>query len=935
MKFNDFSESRPYDHRGLRQELAHETNNLAVYINGKLWKVWAGKGYADSHEERAYLNSMQAWADRKSAATGKKWTVGLTGAEITESNVKEVVSPMSFNDDDWYEINTETKTIVNQSGPGAYRLPAGQRQITLPNGNIVVRGMRAKYMDLKPQGVAESLPAPTGKDPVRYSKMLAAKKAKAKEVFLKRKAKVQDKDKQTDLNEFAPPGSSDGGNDGFSEDTLKRLAAQWWNGDEDPKVEQTLMSAGWEIGQDEGYDNGGAFVVQAGDINGKSYISWPAEELEGLSEDSLNEFAPGGAEGAGPYAYGIALKEMAELYAKGEFDLDDVIGMDTTSQNQSDAEEINSVADAFMNRGMEAGREAYSMVDTMVQEDMDEYLHSQGFNVDADIHAEYQNDVDRYNNSPAGQADKDQQAQQDAEWEEDLPTWRAAQVEIAAVDPKNQSSVLHSVQFDARLYNSSVGQLKSTLEQQLNKIKQSTPGGVIRITLGGKPTDIQGILAQFKQLSKKSDRNSDVTEDAPSDMIGGWTRAERESHFRRRKQDLLQDYALLGKVTTEVIRAINNEVFLTKEQLIDFYKQQITDPDLTALEYAHDNNIPSSGLLKGVLRFLLERGFSMFDIRKLMGKAAEQKKKEVAEGVGKDRQWSNKDMEKLRVATRDFDDILSADGPEAIKQELIKKRIKTKPMAGPKGVLPEQGVTEADYGADYQDKVKRLGQMAAQGERKTVWDPVKRVYKTVPVNPTKKNDVVKEFNGEYDDEAGMAKSNLRTMARAVAGLIKTINDKENLPEWAQEKIANAETMLVGVWDYLLSQEEQGVDPRIDEASLAQMRDYFNQPDTTNTVNARQNYGAAQVGTPDPAIPFEIQSIINKMHRIGKITPDELAKLQMFQKKSKLNIGMQEAKAVNPYAIGMATAMKSTGDTPPLKKSTIKKAHEIAKKIKEE
>lgn len=37
----------------------------------------------------------------------------------------------------------------------------------------------------------------------------------------------------------------------------------------------------------------------------------------------------------------------------------------------------------------------------------------------------------------------------------------------------------------------------------------------------------------------------------------------------------------------------------------------------------------------------------------------------------------------------------------------------------------------------------------------------------------------------------------------------------------------------------------------------------------------------------------------------------------------------------PYAVGMAAAMKSTGDTPPLKKSTIKKGHEIAKKIKEE
>jgi hypothetical protein len=41
----------------------------------------------------------------------------------------------------------------------------------------------------------------------------------------------------------------------------------------------------------------------------------------------------------------------------------------------------------------------------------------------------------------------------------------------------------------------------------------------------------------------------------------------------------------------------------------------------------------------------------------------------------------------------------------------------------------------------------------------------------------------------------------------------------------------------------------------------------------------------------------------------------------------------EEEARNPYAIGMAAAMKSTGDTPPLEKSTIKKAHKIADKVK--
>ena len=43
----------------------------------------------------------------------------------------------------------------------------------------------------------------------------------------------------------------------------------------------------------------------------------------------------------------------------------------------------------------------------------------------------------------------------------------------------------------------------------------------------------------------------------------------------------------------------------------------------------------------------------------------------------------------------------------------------------------------------------------------------------------------------------------------------------------------------------------------------------------------------------------------------------------------------EAKENNPYAIGMAQAMKSTGDKPPLKKSTITKAHDIAKAIQKD
>ena len=81
------------------------------------------------------------------------------------------------------------------------------------------------------------------------------------------------------------------------------------------------------------------------------------------------------------------------------------------------------------------------------------------------------------------------------------------------------------------------------------------------------------------------------------------------------------------------------------------------------------------------------------------------------------------------------------------------------------------------------------------------------------------NQIITEnFNGEYDDEAGMAQTNLHTIARAAQGLLDTIDNKENLPEWVQEKIAKVEGMMVTAWDYLLSQEEQGMDPQMMEAA---------------------------------------------------------------------------------------------------------------------
>ena len=61
-------------------------NNFAVSINGKQWKVFKGRGrYADDMAERKHYQQLKDWAAKKSADTGKKWEVSITGASATES----------------------------------------------------------------------------------------------------------------------------------------------------------------------------------------------------------------------------------------------------------------------------------------------------------------------------------------------------------------------------------------------------------------------------------------------------------------------------------------------------------------------------------------------------------------------------------------------------------------------------------------------------------------------------------------------------------------------------------------------------------------------------------------------------------------------------------------------------------------------------------
>lgn len=72
-------EKREFKRREMEHELGHETNNYAVAIDGKTWKVFADKSHA-----QAVARSLQN--------KGKKASVHETGADPTNEAIKETAT---------------------------------------------------------------------------------------------------------------------------------------------------------------------------------------------------------------------------------------------------------------------------------------------------------------------------------------------------------------------------------------------------------------------------------------------------------------------------------------------------------------------------------------------------------------------------------------------------------------------------------------------------------------------------------------------------------------------------------------------------------------------------------------------------------------------------------------------------------------------------
>jgi len=186
----------------------------------------------------------------------------------------------------------------------------------------------------------------------------------------------------------------------------------------------------------------------------KTFKEYVNEAEQNFARD-LNEFAPGGDDSNSPYAYGVAIQKFADLYADGNSDIsaDGVdVRSDSTSQNDSDAADIDQIAKAFLSKGMEAGREAYMSIDDFIQDDITGYLEDQGFNVANDIYAEYKKDMARWDNSPEGKASVQAELDRRSEWGKGKPDRDANEVSIKMIDPKNPDYPEQNISFDKRKY---------------------------------------------------------------------------------------------------------------------------------------------------------------------------------------------------------------------------------------------------------------------------------------------------------------------------------------------------------------------------------------------------------------------------------------------------------------------------------------------------
>ena len=193
---------------------------------------------------------------------------------------------------------------------------------------------------------------------------------------------------------------------------------------------------------------------------------------------------------------------------------------------------------------------------------------------------------------------------------------------------------------------------------------------------------------------------------------------------------------------------------------------------------------------------------------------------------------------------------------------------------------------------------------------------------------------------EYDYEGEMVHNQLQQMLHHIAELKGMVKPNTNLPEWVQSKITLACDYIQTASDYLSGEmkEENGMPFKGPYRKVGERKDEYG--NTVKNVAKHLAKKAMDKQTNEEAELEEKRGLWDNIHakreRIKKGSGEKMRKPGSEGAPTAAALKASQTEAVdNPYAVGMAAAMKSTGDTPPLEKSTITKAHKIAKKVMKE
>jgi len=281
------------------------------------------------------------------------------------------------------------------------------------------------------------------------------------------------------------------------------------------------------------------------------------------------------------------------------------------------------------------------------------------------------------------------------------------------------------------------------------------------------------------------------------------------------------------------------------------------------------------------------------------------------------------------------------------KPELVKDAVENVERTNPKAVT-EGGMK--DYLHDEAEKLSREEFIKKHGESLAgFWDSINGSQEATE-SKSKPDFLDMDKDGDKKEPMKKAIKDKEMKKESVNEAIQISTDSPQEASMMMQILKLAGVQPVDA--AMIGAEEPTAEPEMDQddaagsMDMARIRDIIKKPEEEQAEETFANEPEEKVSDIDTLVNVhsgglnrnkktypKVANGDNPMAAEDRITEEELANNLRTQYESFKEAYQNEAKkAQSPYAVGMAQAMKSTGDKPPLKKSTIKKAHDIAKSV---